>query len=157
AGVGRTPGRGVDGGRTCGMAGHGRGSTSSKRPHTYRHAVRRRPLRGHVAGGDVDMRVLMNEAAPEVPTPHGHADHDTRAQLSASPDYSTRPGTRAHALVILDGPAVGTDGRAALIETDPDLVVYTLLRDVADVTLRGAGPARLEGFRRPPGRSGVRG
>src|SRR5699024_2187349 len=156
AGVGRTPGRGADGGRTCGMAGHGRGSTSSKRPHTYRHAVRRRPLRGHVSGGDVDMRVLMNEAAPEVPTPHGRADQDTLEQLYAYPDTSTRPWTRANMVATLDGAAMGNDGRTASINTEPDLVVYTLLRDLADVILVGAGTARLEGYRSPARRSGDR-
>lgn len=102
------------------------------------------------------MRVLMNEAAPEVPTPHGRADQDTLEQLYAYPDTSTRPWTRANMVATLDGAAMGNDGRTASINTEPDLVVYTLLRDLADVILVGAGTARLEGYRRPARRSGDR-
>lgn len=102
------------------------------------------------------MRVMMNEAAPEVVTPGGHADEAALERLYAYPDTSARPWTRANMVATLDGAATGNDGRTASINTEADLVVYTLLRDLADVILVGAGTARLEGYRRPVRRTGKR-
>lgn len=102
------------------------------------------------------MRVLTNEVAPGVMTPGGRADEAALEQLYAYPDTSTRSWVRANMVATLDGAAMGNDGRTASINTEPDRVVYTLLRDLADVVLVGAGTARIEGYRRPARRSGDR-
>lgn len=102
------------------------------------------------------MRVLMNDVTPERVPPGGHADEAALEQLYAYPDTSARSWVRANMVATLDGAAMGNDGRTASINTEPDLVVYALLRDLADVILVGAGTARIEGYRPPARRSGDR-
>lgn len=95
------------------------------------------------------MRVLLNDIAPGVAGPGEHLHETALERLYAYPDTSARPWMRANMVATLDGAAAGNDGRTGSINTDADLVVYTLLRDLADVVLVGAGTARTEGYRRP--------
>ncbi|MFI6576449.1 pyrimidine reductase family protein [Nocardiopsis sp. NPDC050513] len=99
------------------------------------------------------MRLLLNDVAPGVAEPGDTLGPDDLDRLYAYPDATGRPWVRANMVATLDGAAAGNDGRTGSINTDADLVVYTLLRDLADVVLVGAGTARTEGYRRIPARS----
>ncbi|MFV2196875.1 pyrimidine reductase family protein [Nocardiopsis sp. LOL_012] len=99
------------------------------------------------------MRLLMNDIAPGVAAPGDVLDGRALERLYAYPDTTARAWTRANMVATLDGAAAGNDGRTASINTPADLVVYTLLRDLADVVLVGAGTARTEGYRRTEPRS----
>ncbi|WP_026118668.1 pyrimidine reductase family protein [Nocardiopsis salina] len=106
------------------------------------------------------MRVLLNEGAPGVvgadgPFPGDPVDDAALERLYSYPDTSARAWVRANMVATLDGGAAGNDGRTASINTEPDNRVFTLLRDLADVILVGAGTARVEGYRRAARRSGV--
>lgn len=101
----------------------------------------------------MDVRVLLNEAA-DGPAPGEPVDDAGLERLYAYPDTAAHPWVRANMVATLDGGAAGNDGRTASINTDADNRVYTLLRDLADVILVGAGTARIEGYRRATRRSG---
>lgn len=101
------------------------------------------------------VRLLLNDVAPGVAAPGDLLDNPVLEQLYAYPDVAVRPWVRGNMVCTLDGAAAGSDGRSGSINTDADLVVYTLLRDLADVVLVGAGTARTEGYRRPGPRSGT--
>jgi riboflavin biosynthesis pyrimidine reductase len=101
----------------------------------------------------VAVRLLMNDAAPGAASPGDPLDGPALERLYAYPD---QPWLRANMVSTLDGAAAGNDGRTGTINTPADLVVYTLLRDLADVVLVGAGTARSEGYRRAGPRTGDR-
>ncbi len=90
------------------------------------------------------MRLLLNDAVPGAGSPGDALDASALERLYVYPD---RPWLRANMVATLDGAAAGNDGRTGSINTPADQVVYTLLRDLADVVLVGAGTARVEGYR----------
>ncbi|MFD6951745.1 hypothetical protein A6A08_16635 [Nocardiopsis sp. TSRI0078] len=90
------------------------------------------------------VRLLLNDAVPGAASPGDVLDASALERLYAYPD---RPWLRANMVATLDGAAAGNDGRTGSINTPADQVVYTLLRDLADVVLVGAGTARVEGYR----------
>ncbi|WP_231640846.1 pyrimidine reductase family protein [Nocardiopsis sp. NRRL B-16309] len=102
------------------------------------------------------VRLLMNDVAPGAAEPGDPVDDAVLEALYAYPDTGGRPWVRANMVSTLDGAAAGNDGRTGTINTEADLVVFTLLRDLADVVLVGAGTARAEGYRRPTPRTGAR-
>ncbi|NYJ33158.1 pyrimidine reductase family protein [Nocardiopsis aegyptia] len=102
------------------------------------------------------VRLLMNDVAPGAAEPGDPVDDSVLEALYAYPDTVGRPWVRANMVATLDGAAAGNDGRTGTINTEADLVVFTLLRDLADVVLVGAGTARAEGYRRPTPRTGAR-
>ncbi|MDT0330571.1 dihydrofolate reductase family protein [Nocardiopsis lambiniae] len=100
------------------------------------------------------MRVLLNDLVPEAAAPGATVSDGTLAALYAHPEHRTR----ANMVATLDGAGAGTDGLTGSINTSADREVYTLLRDLADVVLVGAGTARAEDYGRPgprtrPGRT----
>ncbi|WP_433697698.1 dihydrofolate reductase family protein [Nocardiopsis sp. CA-288880] len=95
------------------------------------------------------MRLLLNDALPEAAAPGERLDAAALEGLYAYPGGAGRPWVRANMVATLDGAAAGGDGRTGTINTPADRLVYTLLRDLADVVLVGAGTARVEGYRRP--------
>lgn len=95
----------------------------------------------------------MNDAVPGAASPGRTLDGPMLERLYAYPD---RPWLRANMVSTLDGAAAGNDGRTGTINTPSDLVVFTLLRDLADVILVGAGTARTEGYRHADTRTGDR-
>ncbi len=99
------------------------------------------------------MRLLLNDAVPGAAAPGRELDPAALERLYAYPD---RPWLRANMVSTLDGAAAGSDGRTGTINTPADLVVFTLLRDLADVILVGAGTARAEGYRHADTRTGDR-
>ncbi|WP_198659090.1 pyrimidine reductase family protein [Nocardiopsis sp. FIRDI 009] len=99
------------------------------------------------------VRLLLNDVVPGAADPGDRLGPDDLERLYAYPDVTARPWVRANMVATLDGAAAGNDGRTGSINTAADLVVYTLLRDLADVILVGAGTARSEGYRRTPPRS----
>ncbi|MEU1900958.1 pyrimidine reductase family protein [Nocardiopsis dassonvillei] len=99
------------------------------------------------------VRLLMNDAAPGAASPGQTLDASALERLYAYPD---RPCVRANMVASLDGAAAGNDGRTEALNTPADLVVFTLLRDLADVVLVGAGTAREAGYRRTGPRTGDR-
>ncbi len=99
------------------------------------------------------MRLLLNDAVPGAASPGDPLDAPALERLYAYPD---RPWLRANMVSTLDGAAAGNDGRTGTINTPADLVVYTLLRDLADVILVGAGTARAEGYMSADPRTGDR-
>ncbi|WP_077689671.1 MULTISPECIES: pyrimidine reductase family protein [Nocardiopsis] len=90
------------------------------------------------------VRLLLNDTVPGAASPGDVLDASALERLYAYPD---RPWLRANMVATLDGAAAGNDGRTGSINTPADQVVYTLLRDLADVVLVGAGTARVEGYR----------
>ena len=102
------------------------------------------------------MRLLLNDVLPGGASPGALLEEAALEKLYAYPDAAGRPWVRANMVATLDGAAAGNDGRTGTINTPADLVVYTLLRDLADVVLVGAGTARAEGYRRPGPRTGNR-
>jgi riboflavin biosynthesis pyrimidine reductase len=71
-------------------------------------------------------------------------DRADLAALYAAPDPSW---FRANMVSTLDGAAAGSDGRSGSINNEVDKQVFTLLRNLADVIVVGAGTARAEGYR----------
>lgn len=95
----------------------------------------------------------MNDLVPGAPSPGELLDAPALERLYAYPD---RPWVRANMVATLDGAAAGNDGDTATLNTPADLEVFTLLRDLADVVLVGAGTARSEDYRRLGPRTGGR-
>lgn len=103
------------------------------------------------------MRLILDDtgAGARAPVSPGEPlDATALEALYAYPDTGGRPWVRANMVATLDGAAAGSDGRTGTINTPADRVVYTLLRDLADVVLVGAGTARAEGYRTPGPRTG---
>ncbi|RKS09688.1 riboflavin biosynthesis pyrimidine reductase [Nocardiopsis sp. Huas11] len=98
----------------------------------------------------------MNEVAPGAAGPGDVVADAVLEELYAYPDTGARAWVRANMVATIDGAAAGNDGRTGTINTEADLVVFTLLRDLADVVLVGAGTARAEGYRRPGPRGAQR-
>lgn len=72
--------------------------------------------------------------------------HDLAAAY-AYPDTADRtPWLRVNMVTSLDGATQGRNGRSATVSSPPDRVVLSLLRDLADVILVGAGTARAERY-----------
>lgn len=100
------------------------------------------------------MRLLLNDAVPGAAALGEPLDASALERLYAYP--GARPWVRANMVATLDGASAGNDGRTGSINTPTDLVVFTLLRDLADVVLVGAGTARAESYRHTRPRSGDR-
>jgi riboflavin biosynthesis pyrimidine reductase len=103
----------------------------------------------------VVVRLLMNDVAPGAAEP-GDTVGDAALEVLYAYPAGERPWVRANMVATLDGAAAGSDGRTGTINTEADRVVFTLLRDLADVVLVGAGTARAEGYRRTTPRTGTR-
>src|SRR5215218_10725298 len=58
------------------------------------------------------------------------------------------PWLRVNMVSTVDGAASGEDGLTGSINNEPDQRVFSLLRELADVIVIGAGTARAEGY--PP-------
>src|SRR5689334_19846839 len=58
------------------------------------------------------------------------------------------PWLRVNMVSTVDGAATGESGLTASINNEADQVVFSLLRELADVVVIGAGTARVEGY--PP-------
>ncbi|GAB3715734.1 pyrimidine reductase family protein [Nocardiopsis nanhaiensis] len=101
------------------------------------------------------VRLLLNDVAPGAAAPGDTLGAEELARLYAWPDTTDRPWVRGNMVTTLDGAAAGADGRSGSINTDADHVVYTLLRDLADLVLVGAGTARTESYRRVSPRTGT--
>lgn len=87
------------------------------------------------------MRLLLGgSGSPPVGT---EVDEQALRALYAAP---SGPWLRVNFVSTLDGAATGADGRSGSINTDADLVVFRLLRELADVVLVGAGTLRAEGY-----------
>lgn len=90
------------------------------------------------------MRLLLDTTdTPGAPSPGGDLDDAALRALYTPPDG---PWLRANFVSTLDGAATGADGRSGSINTDVDFVVFSLLRELADVVVVGAGTARNEGY-----------
>jgi riboflavin biosynthesis pyrimidine reductase len=92
------------------------------------------------------MRLLLDDTGtPDAPALGALCDDSALRRLYAAPRASW---LRVNFVSTLDGAATGADGRSGSINTDADLVVFQLLRRLADVVVVGAGTARNEGY--PP-------
>lgn len=76
------------------------------------------------------MRVLVG---PDVPLP----------ELYAAPD---RPWLRVNMVATVDGAATGSTGTSRSINNAVDQVVFTLLRELSDAIVVGAGTLLIEGY-----------
>ncbi|WP_054814118.1 pyrimidine reductase family protein [Nocardia arizonensis] len=73
------------------------------------------------------------------------SDPDDLAELYAYPSSLDLPWVRANFVSSIDGAATSADLSAGL-GTDADRTVFTMLRDLADVILVGAGTVRAENY-----------
>jgi riboflavin biosynthesis pyrimidine reductase len=86
------------------------------------------------------MRILTGPDGPADDV----SDSDLR-ELYAAPDL---PWLRVSMVATIDGAATGESGKSGSINNAVDKRVYSLLRDLADAIVVGAGTARVEGYRR---------
>lgn len=92
------------------------------------------------------MRLLL--ADPPVAAaalPGSPLDLDDLAALYAVPAPG-RMWLRVNMVSTLDGAGTGADGRTGSINTEPDHVVFDLLRAICDAVVVGAGTVRTEGY-----------
>lgn len=90
------------------------------------------------------MRVLLE---PRRPASTG--DPVSAAGLADLYAPPRRRWVRSNMVSSLDGSAVGANGLSGSVNTPADRRVFTVLRDLADAVLVGAGTARAEGYTRP--------
>lgn len=72
-------------------------------------------------------------------------DDDEIRRLYAYPE-TDRPWVRTNFVATLDGAAQGSDGVSGSLGGEIDTRVFTVLRELADVVVVGAGTARAEGY-----------
>ena len=77
--------------------------------------------------------------------PNGPDRDDRLAELYAWPDTTDRPFVRANMIASLDG-GTTVEGRSAGLGNPQDEHLFTLLRDLAEVILVGAGTVRAERY-----------
>ena len=90
------------------------------------------------------MRLLLSETVS--PSPGTDLDEAALRVVYAVP--ADRSWLRVNFVASLDGAVTGADGRSGSINTAADFTVFSVLRQLADVVLVGAGTVRAEGY--PP-------
>ncbi|WP_406830534.1 dihydrofolate reductase family protein [Pedococcus sp. KACC 23699] len=88
------------------------------------------------------MRLLLSETGS--PAPGTDLDEAALRELYAVP--ADRSWLRVNFVASLDGAVTGADGRSGSINTPADFTVFSVLRQLADVVLVGAGTVRAEGY-----------
>ena len=90
------------------------------------------------------MRLLLS-GSPGLPAP---ADVDALRDAELYAAYAPPRATwlRANMVTTLDGSATGADGRSGGINTEPDHVVFEVLRAQSHAVVVGAGTLRDEGY-----------
>lgn len=88
------------------------------------------------------MRLLLSESG----SPSPGTDLDEAALREAYAVPTGRSWLRVNFVTSLDGAGTGADGRSGSLNTPPDFTVFTLLRQLADVVVVGAGTVRTEGY-----------
>ncbi len=88
------------------------------------------------------MRLLLSETGS--PSPGTDLDEAALREVYAVP--TDRSWLRVNFVASLDGAVTGADGRSGSINTPADFTAFSVLRQLADVVLVGAGTVRAEGY-----------
>ncbi|KQZ88519.1 hypothetical protein ASD62_03505 [Phycicoccus sp. Root563] len=88
------------------------------------------------------MRLLLSETGSHAPG----TDVDDAALREAYAAPADRAWLRVNFVASLDGAVTGADGRSGSINTPADFRVFSVLRQLADVVVVGAGTVRAEGY-----------
>ena len=93
------------------------------------------------------MRLLLNGTGVPSPSLTGNtSDLDDAALREAYAAPTDRAWLRVNFVSSLDGAVTGADGRSGSINTPADFRVFSVLRQLADVVVVGAGTVRAEGY-----------
>jgi riboflavin biosynthesis pyrimidine reductase len=93
------------------------------------------------------MRLLLNETGlPSSSLTSDPSRLDEAALRKAYAAPADRAWLRVNFVASLDGAVTGADGRSGSINTHADFRVFSVLRQLADVVVVGAGTARAEGY-----------
>ncbi|MEO5983126.1 MAG: dihydrofolate reductase family protein [Pedococcus sp.] len=88
------------------------------------------------------MRLLLSETGSPAPG----TELDEAALRAAYAVPADRAWLRVNFVASLDGAATGADGRSGSVNTAADFKAFSILRQLADVVVVGAGTVRAEGY-----------